>query len=132
MKKTLFSLGVLVVFGTLIVCIGCSKYEPVVQPQPTIIRQDEAAAKVERQRNVALQHFQEFRVAGTFNAGVKALNSMELALGSVGLTNADIPVRESEIAAHLWDLAHRKPPAKLVSQPVAHKTAKNQVQRKKH
>ncbi len=130
MKRVSVVLSIVVLLAA---CIGCGLFnQPVAQPQTQIIRQDEASAKVQRQKDVALQHFQEFRVAGTFSAGVKALDSMELALGSVGLTNADIPVKETEITAHLWDLAHRRPVKKVVppTKTVAHNKIKSEKQRK--
>jgi hypothetical protein len=113
MRKLLTIFVTVVALAVLAICVGCgSKNEPVVQSQPTIIRQDEASAKMAQAKTAALQEFQKFRVAGTFSGGVKSLTSMELTLGRASLTHSDINVSDGEITAHLWDLAHRKPAAK--------------------
>ena len=121
MKRVFMLLNV---FVLLVVCSGCNKEPsaPATQPTTTIIRPDEATAKVELAKHDAMQEFQRFRTATTLSSGLKALASMEQDLGSVGLTHVDINLSDAEIVAHVFDLAHRKPSVKLSAQPaVAHK-----------
>ena len=111
----LVSLSILAVL--LVACSGCEKSKvPVQTTTSSTAQQKEARAKT-----VALQQFQGFRTSSTLSAGVKSLSSMYLALGSVGLTNADINVSDAEIVSHIRDLAHRNQKAKSVTQHIASK-----------